>query len=82
MEATLQINPALYRAAAAAAAREGVTVDRFVEALLRARLPAQSVAIDLPTFDSGLRTEVDLLALIEAANREDRDEACRRLLSP
>ena len=81
MEATLQIDPALYRAAAAAAAREGVTVDRFVEALLRTRLPESRGAVDLPVFDSGLRTEVDLLVLIEAAVREGRVEECRRLPS-
>lgn len=32
VEATLRINPALYRAAAVEAARAGVTVDQFVEA--------------------------------------------------
>ncbi len=81
MQATVQIDLDLYRAAAAAAAREGVTIDRFVEALLRARLPEPSGMIDLPVFDSGQRINADLMVLIGAAEAESRAEECRRLLS-
>lgn len=65
----------LRRAAAVAAAREGVAVQCFVEALLRARMSERSEVMDLQVLDSGLRTEADLLPLIETVNREEGDEA-------
>lgn len=81
MEATVQIDSTLYRAAAAAAAREGVSLSRFVESLLEARLQTRHRAIELPVFDSGLRTEDDLLALIAAADQENSLQDCQRALA-
>jgi hypothetical protein len=58
MQTTLRINDELYREAKAKAAREGVTITRFIEEALRLRLRQQanspkSGPVELPTFASG-----------------------------
>jgi hypothetical protein len=71
MQTTLRVDPALYRDAKAAAAREGVTLTRFIHSALEMRLNAvtrRSTA--LPVFDSGAGRDFDVLALIQSADDE------------
>lgn len=58
MQTTLRIDDKLYREAKVAAAREGVTITRFIEESLKLRLhrgnrTGQSKRISLPTFSGG-----------------------------
>ena len=55
MQTTLRIDDKLYREAKAAAAREGVTITRFIEESLKLRLhrAARSKPVSLPTFSGG-----------------------------
>lgn len=75
MQTTLRINDAIFREAKAEAAREGMTLTRFLEEALtfRVRVGRQkevSVGVDLPVFDSGKRLSAsyDLTAAIRAAD--------------
>jgi hypothetical protein len=71
MQTTLRVDPALYRDAKAAAAREGVTLTRFIESALQMRLGAVSRSVvTLPVFDSGAAREQNVLALIATADHE------------
>lgn len=71
MQTTLRVDPALYRDAKAAAAREGVTLTRFIHSALEMRLNAVSRRnTALPVFDSGAGREFDVLALIQSADDE------------
>jgi hypothetical protein len=71
MQTTLRIDPILYRDAKASAAREGITLTRFIESALQNRLnlAARRVAA-LPLFDSGAARDLDVLALMHAAEAE------------
>ena len=57
MTTTLRIDEEVYREAKAAAAREGITLTRFIEEGLRLRLnppnPQSQTEVVLHTFDSG-----------------------------
>jgi hypothetical protein len=56
MQTTLRINDELYRHAKAAAAKEGVTLTRFIEEALAQRLkgnPRTKGPVKLPTFAAG-----------------------------
>lgn len=58
MQTTLRIDDKLYREAKVAAAREGVTITRFIEESLKLRLhrgtrAGQSKRVSLPTFSGG-----------------------------
>ena len=58
MQTTLRIDDQLYREAKAAAAREGVTITRFIEESLKLRLhrgarAGKSKQVSLPTFSGG-----------------------------
>lgn len=54
MKTTLRIKDNLYRAAKARAALEGVTVTKFIEAALEAKLQRSTGRlVELPTFDGG-----------------------------
>lgn len=71
MQTTLRIDPTLYRDAKAAAAREGITLTRFIESSLQIRLSSVARQITaLPLFDSGAARDLDVLALIQAADAE------------
>lgn len=71
MQTTLRVDPALYRDAKAAAAREGVTLTRFIESALQMRLGTVSrSAVTLPVFDSAAAREQNVLALIASADHE------------
>ena len=77
MQTTLRINDAIFREAKAEAAREGMTLTRFLEDALsfRMRVGRQSESprrVDLPVFDSGKRLEAsyDLTSAIRAADEE------------
>ncbi len=55
MQTTLRIDERLYREAKAEAARQGVTMTRFIEEALELRLkkrPAKGGQVELPTFGS------------------------------
>ena len=55
MQTTLRIDDALYREAKAEAARQGVTMTRFIEEALELRLkrrPVEGGQVELPTFGS------------------------------
>jgi antitoxin component of RelBE/YafQ-DinJ toxin-antitoxin module len=55
MQTTLRIDDELYREAKAEAAKQGITITRFIEEALRLRLerrPASGVPVELPTFTS------------------------------
>lgn len=71
MQTTLRVDPALYRDAKAAAAREGGTLTRFIHSALEMRLNAVSRRnTALPVFDSGAGRDLDVLALIQSADDE------------
>jgi hypothetical protein len=71
MQTTLRVNPTLYRDAKAAAAREGITLTRFIESALQIRLNSASRRVAaLPTFDSGAARDLDVLALMHSAEAE------------
>ena len=71
MQTTLRVNPSLYRDAKAAAAREGITLTRFIESALQIRLSSVSRRVgSLPVFDSGAGRDLDVLALIHSADDE------------
>jgi hypothetical protein len=81
MQTTLRINDALYREAKAAAAREGITLTSFIETALQARLtrPGKSRP-RLPVYDSGIRTETEVMALIAEAEADAAERAKTALL--
>jgi hypothetical protein len=61
----------LYRDAKAAAAREGITLTRFIESALQIRLNSASLRVAaLPIFDSGAARDLDVLALMHSAEAE------------
>jgi hypothetical protein len=77
MQTTLRINDAIFREAKAEAAREGMTLTRFLEEALAFRVRVgrhqeTSVGADLPVFDSGKRLSAsyDLTSAIRAADEE------------
>jgi hypothetical protein len=71
MQTTLRVDPALYRDAKAAAAREGVTLTRFIHSALEMRLNAVTRRnTALPVFDSGAGRDFDVLALMQLADDE------------
>jgi hypothetical protein len=71
MQTTLRVDPALYRDAKAAAAREGVTLTRFIHSALEMRLNAVTRRnTALPVFDSGAGQDFDVLALMQLADDE------------
>jgi hypothetical protein len=78
MQTTLRINDAIFREAKAEAAREGMTLTRFLEEALTFRVRAghrekASARMDLPAFDSGTRLpkSFNLTTAIRAADAEE-----------
>ena len=77
MQTTLRIDDQLYREAKAAAAREGVTITRFIEESLKLRLhrgarAGKSKRVSLPTFAGGgfLYSPEELKALAQRTEAE------------
>jgi hypothetical protein len=77
MQTTLRINDVIFREAKAEAAREGMTLTRFLEEALSFRMRVgrqceSPVGVDLPVFDSGKRlaASYDLTSAIRAADEE------------
>ena len=71
MQTTLRVDPTLYRDAKAAAAREGITLTRFIESALQIRLSSASRRVTaLPIFDSGAARDLDVLTLMHSAEAE------------
>jgi len=79
MQTTLRVDPSLYRDAKAAAAREGITLTRFIESALQLRLKSVTRRpAALPVFDSGASQDLDVLALIQLADAEfGQDQASK-----
>jgi hypothetical protein len=78
MQTTLRINDAIFREAKAEAAREGMTLTRFLEEALTFRVRAghqekAAARIDLPAFDSGKRMpkSYNLAIAIRSADAEE-----------
>jgi hypothetical protein len=78
MQTTLRINDAIFREAKAEAAREGMTLTRFLEEALTFRLRAghrekASARMALPAFDSGTRLpkSYHLATAIRSAEAEE-----------
>ena len=83
MQITLRVDPILYRDAKAAAAREGITLTRFIESALQIRLNSVSRRITaLPVFDSGAGHDLDVLALIHAADAEFGQDQTAEVSTP
>lgn len=78
MQTTLRIDDALYREAKTAAAREGITITRFIEAALLQRLRPARAKVSLPVYDSGVRTAADLMTLIAEADQDRNASEERR----
>jgi hypothetical protein len=79
---TLRLDDALYREAKVEAARQGITVTRFIEQALRARLrrarPARRhEGIELPTFDAGAGFPFSPQELkeLERSSKSEQDRA-------
>jgi hypothetical protein len=71
MQTTLRVDPILYRDAKAAAAREGITLTRFIESALQNRLNSASRRVAaLPIFDSGAARGLDVVSLMHSAEAE------------
>ncbi len=71
MQTTLRVDSSLYRDAKSAAAREGVTLTRFIESALQLRLKSVTRRpAMLPVFDSGAAQNLDVLSLIQLADAE------------
>ena len=80
MQTTLRVNPELYRDAKAAAAREGITLTRFIESALQTRLNLTArQAVVLPVFDSGADRNFDVMALIQAADADMAQGELRKI---
>jgi hypothetical protein len=86
MQTTLRINDAIYREAKSEAAREGMTLTRFLEDALtfRVRMGRQAkkaVCQALPVFDSGKRVSAsfDLAAAIRKTEAEGDESVASRL---
>jgi len=89
MQTTLRIDDAVFREAKAEAAREGMTLTRFLEEALtfRVRVGRQEktpASIDIPVFDSGKRlpTAYDLASTIRTADAEEEAKVLAGLLRP
>lgn len=70
MQTTLRIESSIYREAKAEAAREGLTITRFIEEALRLRLRRPAARKNaLPAYDSGVRVPAgyDLPAAVREA---------------
>ena len=80
MQTTLRVNPELYRDAKAAAAREGITLTRFIESALQTRLNlvARRAAL-LPVFDSGTGRNFDVMALIQTADADMAQDQLKKI---
>lgn len=88
MQTTMRINDAIFREAKSEAAREGMTLTRFLEEALtfRVRIGRQGTASatpELPVFDSGKRLpkSFDLTATIRDANVREDATAIRALMT-
>lgn len=67
MQTTLRVDPALYRDATAAAAREGVTLTRFIDSgTVDAWIAAHAIALNAPlvSFDRGFVRYTPTLQLL------------------
>jgi|HubBroStandDraft_5_1064220.scaffolds.fasta_scaffold925179_1 hypothetical protein len=87
MQTTLRIDDSLYRDAKAEAAREGVTLTRFLEEGLRLRLRKSRAGIRTPyrfhAYDNGGgRDFPNSDQLKEIANREQEEFDLRKLRNP
>ena len=87
MQTTLRLNDEIFREAKAEAAREGMTLTRFLEEALafRVRFGRQEGAVsgpDLPVFDSGKRlpTSFDLAAAVRKADAHTDQTTLARLV--
>jgi len=89
MQTTMRIDDAIFREAKAEAAREGMTLTRFLEEALtfRVRCGRQEKApatLDLPVYDSGKRLpkSFNLSSAIRASSIKDDQKALESLLRP
>ncbi len=86
MQTTLRLNDDLYRSAKARAAEEGVTLTRFIEGALAARLlqPLGRLVPPLPAYDSGviLPAGFDLLAAMAEADATMDAQRANGILTP
>jgi len=84
MQTTLRINDGIYRQAKAEAAREGITLTRFIEEALALRLQgaASLVPLPLPTFRGGASCppDFDLFAEVQRTQIASDEKLARRLL--
>lgn len=81
MQTTLRIDKSIYREAKAAAAREGISLTRFIEFALQSRIGLASPARrQLPVFDSGIRAEHDVSALVSDADAQLAADELKSLL--
>ena len=85
MTTTLRVNDELYRKAKAEAAKEGITLTRFIEEALELRLQhgpkAQQRPVELPSFAAGAGFDFnseELKRLIEETQLEHDLEKIRR----
>ena len=84
MQTTLRINDDVYRRAKTEAAREGITLTRFIEEALLLRMShadLRAPTAPLPTFRNGpsLPESFDLLEAIRAAEAESDTRSVKRL---
>jgi hypothetical protein len=81
---TLRLDEKLYREAKAEAARQGMTITRFIEEALRSRLrqarsPRRAEEIELPTFAAGAGFRFSPQALKELERRTQAEHDRTRL---
>ena len=83
MQTTLRIDDRLYREAKAEAARQGITLTRFIEEALRLRLDqplkAASTPVSLPTYASDAGFDLSPEALKRLANDSQTDHDLGKL---
>jgi len=87
MATTLRLDNRLYREAKAEAARQGMTITRFIEEALRARLrqartPPSVEEIELPTFAAGPGFPLSPPALKEFARSTQSEHDRSKLAQP
>ncbi len=87
MATTLRLDDRLYRDAKAEAARQGMTITRFIEEALRSRLrqarpPRRPEEIELPTFAGGAGFPFSPQALKDLERRTQSEHDRARLARP
>ena len=84
MQTTLRINDALYREAKAEAARQGVTLTRFLEEAVRLRLGhgLGNARAKLPVYDSGRPVNLSLEQLLQISRKSQEEQDLAKVSSP